>query len=265
MSISERGELSKAATVDVVIPVLNEAHVLEKSVETVRAFLKNEFPYSWKLNIVDNGSTDGTGAIAERLSRTYPDVRAILIKETGRGLALRQAWMGTDSDYSCYLDVDLSTELRLLIPLVRAVVEEGYDIAIGSRLMKGARIQRSFLREIISRQYNNFLKIVLRTNFSDAQCGFKAVTREIIQQVVPQIRNRSWFFDTEMLVLAEKQGYRIKEIPVVWVEDPDSRVKLIHTSLENIKAVFQLRWRLWNGESTRPKSHQLEKVANKSL
>lgn len=253
-----------APRVDVVIPVLNEAHILEKSVETVRAFLENHFPYSWKILIVDNGSNDGTGLIAEKLCETDPHTEAILIREAGRGLALRQAWMSGDSDYSCYLDVDLSTELQLLIPLVRAVAEEGYDIAIGSRLMEGAKIQRSFTREVISHIYNIFVRAVLRTHFSDAQCGFKAVTREIIERIIPRIRNQSWFFDTEMLVLAERLGYRIKDIPVFWVEDPDSRVKILRTSLENINSVFHLRWRLWKGLPMQAGSPSIKDVADKT-
>jgi glycosyltransferase involved in cell wall biosynthesis len=258
-------EHSHLKTVDVVIPVLNEAHVLEKSVQTVRAYLQEQFSYSWKILIVDNGSTDGTGELAEKLSRQYSNVEAILIKETGRGLALRSGWMRSSAEYSCYLDVDLSTDLQHLFPLVRAVVEEGYDIAIGSRLMRGSQIQRSLLREIISRLYNLFVKVVLFTHFSDAQCGFKAVTRRVIEEIIPQIENRSWFFDTEMLVLAEKQGYRIKDIPVNWVEDPDSRVKLMKTSWDNIKSVFRLRWRLWKADSNRTTAHAVEKVADKSL
>jgi glycosyltransferase involved in cell wall biosynthesis len=242
-----QGPGSKQGTsisVDVVIPVLNEAHVLEKTVATVLKFLHEHFPYQWKVLIVDNGSTDGTDLLAARLSAEFPEVDSVHLKQRGRGLALRHACGYSKSDVVCYMDVDLSTDLSLLVPLVHAVAEDGYDIAIGSRLMKGARIMRSLNREVISRIYNWMLRTLLSTYFSDAQCGFKAFTRRVIQEIVPQIENQSWFFDSEMLVLAEKQGYRIKEIPVVWIEDVDSRVKILSTSLENIKAMLRLRRRV---------------------
>jgi hypothetical protein len=144
------------------------------------------------------------------------------------------------------MDVDLSTELPAINRAVKAIAEEGYDIAIGSRLMSESQTKRSFKREFISQSYNIFLKSVLFTRFSDAQCGFKFCTRRVVQEIVPQVKDQSWFFDTEMLVLAEKQGYRIKDLPVIWIEDDDSRVKIISTAWEDIKGVFRLRRLLWS-------------------
>jgi len=235
-------KVSSDIQVDIVIPVLNEAHVLEKSVTTVRNFLQRNLKYSWNIVIVDNGSTDGTFELAQNISLKFDDVRFVHFKEKGRGRALRGAWQASDADVVFYTDVDLSTELSALPELVIALVDEHYDIAVGSRLAKGASTKRCLKREITSQIYNLFLKCVLFTGFSDAQCGFKAVTREVVNKVVPQVKDQGWFFDTELLALAEKQGFRIKDIPVTWIEDDDSRVKIIPTAWEDIKGVFRLRW-----------------------
>jgi glycosyltransferase involved in cell wall biosynthesis len=235
---------SREARVDVVIPVLNEAHVLEKSVAVVHDFLEKNATFRWRIVIVDNGSTDGTFDIARNLARTYSAVEFIHLKEKGRGRALREAWQASSSDVVLYIDVDLSPELAALPKLVAALLREGYDLATGSRLLKSSRTKRSLKREIISRAYNLFLKTVLFTKFSDAQCGFKAVTRDAVKVLVPQVRDQGWFFDTELLVLAEKQGYKIRDIPIAWIEDDDSRVKIIPTALKNIRGILRLRWTL---------------------
>ncbi|HSK18824.1 MAG TPA: dolichyl-phosphate beta-glucosyltransferase [Longimicrobiales bacterium] len=237
--------------VDVVIPVLNEAHVLERSVDTVRAFLSENFAHRWRVVIVDNGSTDGTGEIAERLAARYSDVAYHHLAKRGRGSALRHAWTRSSADVVCYTDVDLSTELAALPKIVDAILVDGYDLATGSRLMRESRTRRSLKREAISRAYNLLLKAVLFTSFSDAQCGFKAVSRRIVERVVPEVKDTCWFFDTELLVLAEKWGYRIKDVPVIWIEDDDSRVKIVRTAWDDIKGVCRVRWRLW-GEVMSP-------------
>jgi glycosyltransferase involved in cell wall biosynthesis len=229
---------------DIVIPVLNEAHVLEKSVQTVRAFLRENLPYEWRVLIVDNGSTDGTDEVGRRLAAELGDVRYLHLNQRGRGRALRYAWTQSDADVVCYTDVDLSTELPALPKLINAILLDGYDLSTGSRLMRASRTTRSLSREFISRTYNLLIKAVLWTSFSDAQCGFKAVSRKVVNEIVPQIKDESWFFDTELLVLAEKQGYRIKDIPVLWIEDDDSRVKIARTAWEDVKGVFRLRWML---------------------
>ena len=236
-------------TVDVVIPVLNEAHVLENSVRTVRGFLDQQIAaYEWGILIVDNGSTDGTDRVALKLSAQFPDVRFLHLAQKGRGRALRYAWMQSKADVVCYMDVDLSTDLSFLPKLIGAIAIEGYDVATGSRLMRGSQVKRSLNREIISRIYNLFLKVALLTRFSDAQCGFKAVSRKVVERIVPQVVDQSWFFDTELLTLAEKQGYRIKDIPIVWIEDDDSRVKIVRTAWDDIKGVLRLRWQMWRGD-----------------
>jgi len=241
---SALGEQRDRPVVDIVIPVLNEAQVLERSVRTVREFLRAHLPYAYQIVIVDNSSLDGTADIGRRLAADLPDVTFLHLDQRGRGRALRHAWTRSDADVLCYMDVDLSTELEALPPLVDAVLNEGYDIATGSRLMKESRITRSLNRELISRCYNIFVKAILFTSFSDAQCGFKAVSRKVVDEIVPEIKDESWFFDTELLVLAEKQGYTIKDIPVRWVEDDDSRVKIVPTAWDDIKGIFRVRWLL---------------------
>lgn len=233
-------------TVDVVIPVLNEAHVLEKSVHTVLQFLTENLPFKWRIVVADNGSTDGTDAVARRLAGQFAQVAFVQLALKGRGRALRHTWMQSTADIVGYMDVDLSTELAAIPRAVKTIAEDGYDIAIGSRLMRESQTRRKFKREFISQAYNVFLKAVLWTRFSDAQCGFKFVTREVIERIVPQIKDQSWFFDTELLVLAEKQGYRVRDLPVIWVEDDDSRVKIVQTAWDDIKGVFRLRRLLWS-------------------
>ena len=252
VGVERDGTAGSAATavrlmVDVVIPVLNEAHVLETSVRTVREFLGDRMPFDWRVVIVDNGSTDGTKEVAERLAATYSDVQFRHLEQRGRGRALRHAWMQSDADVMCYTDVDLSTELAALPKLVAAIQHEGYDVVTGSRLMRESNTVRSYKRELISRCYNIFVRSVLLTSFSDAQCGFKAISRRALHALVPQIEDESWFFDTELLVLAEKQGYRVKDVPVTWIEDDDSRVKILRTAWDDIRGVMRLRRRLWRG------------------
>jgi glycosyltransferase involved in cell wall biosynthesis len=231
--------------VDVVIPVLNEAHVLARSVEQVRRFLGEHVAWRWRVVVVDNGSTDGTDEVARGLVAKYDDVRFLRLQQRGRGRALRHAWSQSDADIMCYTDVDLSTELAALPVLVHALRHEGYDLGTGSRLLPKSRTRRSAKREFISRCYNLIVKIALGTTFSDAQCGFKVVTRAVVHEIVPQIEDESWFFDTELLVLAEKQNYRLKDLAVEWIEDDDSRVKIVKTAWDDLKGIARLRVTLW--------------------
>jgi glycosyltransferase involved in cell wall biosynthesis len=229
-------------TVDVVIPVYNEEQKLASSIAILRQFLKEHLPHKWGIVIADNGSTDGTLAVAQALSLEYPEVTHIHLDLKGRGRALRQAWLGSGADIVSYMDVDLSTELAAFPRLIEAI-EGGYDIAIGCRLLPGSRVQRSLKREVLSRLYNLLIRAMLFTRFHDAQCGFKAVRRRAAQELVPLVRNQAWFFDSELLILAEKMGYRIKEVPVAWQESPDSRVNIRRTVMEDILGIIRMRFR----------------------
>ncbi|MBF8266661.1 MAG: Glycosyl transferase [Dehalococcoidia bacterium] len=231
-----------APLVEVVIPVLNEEDDLRKSVVYLRQFLESHSPYPCRIVIADNGSTDQTPGIAEMLSKEYSEVSWIHLEMRGRGRALRKAWLESDADILSYMDVDLSTDLNAFPALVRAIGEEGFDLAIGSRLMKGSVVKkRSFKRELTSRSYNLIIKAAFFTRFSDAQCGFKAISRRAVQALVPRVKDQAWFFDSELLILAEKAGYRIKDVPVEWVDDPDSRVKVLKTATEDLKGLLRLR------------------------
>lgn len=244
--MSSQPKQKPPVTVDIVIPVLNEAHVIKRSVETLRSYLNaNPFPYSWQIVIVDNGSTDGTIERATELSAVYPEVKSLHLAQRGRGRALRHAWLQSRSDVVCYMDVDLSTDLKHIKPLIDSIASGGYDVATGSRLQKKSETTRSLTREFISRVYNLMVKATLFTRFSDAQCGFKAMSRRAVEQIIPQVEDQCWFFDTELLVLSEKQGLRICDIPVRWVEDDDSRVKIVKTGWDDIKGLARLRWSLW--------------------
>ena len=228
--------------VDVVIPVYNEAQDLERSVETLRAFLREGTPYRWRIVVADNASVDGTLEIAKRLSSEYPEVTYVHLDQKGRGRALRRAWLESEADIVSYMDVDLSTGLEAFPPLIEALATGGYHIAIGSRLTRGARVDRQLKREIISRCYNLLIKVMFRNRFSDAQCGFKALTRTAVTDLVPIVKDQGWFFDSELLLRAEQKGYEIYEVPVAWVDDPDSRVNIVQTAWGDLKGLFRVRF-----------------------
>jgi glycosyltransferase involved in cell wall biosynthesis len=229
-----------APDVEVVVPVYNEQAALEGSIRRLHAFLTESFPFTWRIVIADNASTDGTPFVAADLADGLPGVSHLRLERKGRGLALREAWSRSDARVVSYMDVDLSTDLRGLLPLVAPLLSGHSDVAIGSRLARGANVVRGPKRELISRSYNIILHTVLRARFTDAQCGFKAVTREAAARLLPQIRDDGWFFDTELLVLAGRDGLRIHEVAVDWVDDPDSRVAIVHTAIEDLKGVARL-------------------------
>jgi putative flippase GtrA len=229
-----------APQVDVVVPVHNEEAVLQRSILRLHRFLSDEFPFSWRIVIADNASTDATPAIAEQLAWDLRGVALLRLEQKGRGRALRAAWSASRARVVCYMDVDLSTDLRGLLPLVAPLLSGHSDVAIGTRLAHGARVVRGSKRELISRAYNRILHATLRARFSDAQCGFKAVRREALDQLLDDVRDDGWFFDTELLVLAQRRGMRIHEVPVAWVDDPDSRVDLVRTAVDDLKGVARL-------------------------
>jgi glycosyltransferase involved in cell wall biosynthesis len=228
---------------DVVIPVYNEERVLTQSVETLRAFLRDSFPYRWRIVIADNASTDATLAIASDLAGHYPDeVRVVHLDEKGRGRALKRAWLESDADGMGYMDVDLSTDIAKTVDLARAVLDEGYDLAYGSRLARESETTRSLKREIVSRGNMAVIRAMFFVRFSDAQCGFKSITREAARALLPLVKDTYWFFDTELLIKAEKAGYRLKEIPVRWQEDPDTRVKLVQDIGKQLRGLLRVRF-----------------------
>jgi putative flippase GtrA len=226
--------------VDVVVPVYNESHVLESSINQLHDYLTQSFPFTWRITIVDNASTDDTLALATALAQRWAEVRVRHLDRKGRGLALRDAWTNSDATVCAYMDVDLSTGLDALLPLVAPLVTGHSDLAIGSRLAAGATVARGPRREIISRTYNLILRVVFANRFRDAQCGFKAIRTDIARRLVPVVVDDGWFFDTELLLVAEHNGLRVHEVPVDWIDDPDSRVHVRRTATDDLRGVLRV-------------------------
>jgi putative flippase GtrA len=226
--------------VDIVVPVRNEEHDLAPSIRRLAAYLRESFPFTARITIADNGSSDATWAIAGGLARELPEVRAVHMDLPGRGRALRAIWSQSEAEVLAYMDVDLSTDLNALLPLVAPLLSGHSDLAIGSRLARGSRVIRGPKREVISRCYNVLLRAFMGARLSDAQCGFKAIRRDQARALLPLTQDTGWFFDTELLVLAERAGLRIHEIPVDWVDDLDSRVDIIATALADLRGMFRL-------------------------
>ena len=225
---------------DVVVPVFDEERDLEPSVRRLHAHLTAQFPYAFRITVADNASTDATPEIARRLAAELPGVRAVRLEQKGRGRALHAVWSASDAAVLAYCDVDLSTDLAALLPLVAPLISGHSDLAIGTRLGRGARVVRGAKREFVSRSYNLLLRGALAARFTDAQCGFKAVRADVAQRLLPLVQDTGWFFDTELLVLAERAGLRIHEVPVDWVDDPDSSVDIVATAAEDLRGIARL-------------------------
>jgi glycosyltransferase involved in cell wall biosynthesis len=232
---------------ELAVPVHNEARVLDAAVRRLHDYLSQHFPFAWAIVIVDNASTDETFAVALELADALRGVRALHIVEKGRGGALRAAWMRSDAEVVAYTDVDLSTGLDALLPLVAPLVSGHSDLAIGSRLMSAAKVARGPKREVISRAYNLLLRIVFASTIHDAQCGFKAMRADVARRLVPAVVNDGWFFDTELLLLAEHNGLRVHEVAVDWTDDPDSRVNIRRTAFEDVRGMLRMAWRFATG------------------
>ncbi|MDO9445966.1 MAG: glycosyltransferase family 2 protein [Dehalococcoidia bacterium] len=230
------------ATVDLVIPCYNEEHVLASSVERVLAFADAHPEHQWRVVVANNASTDGTLEVARGLEGRFPGrVAALDIPVKGRGIALRTAWLTTEADVMAYMDVDLSTDLAHLPAMVDPIAAGEVDLAYGTRLHRDSQTTRSAKREFISRSYVFILNRVAGLRVTDAQCGFKAISREAARSLVPLVRDTQWFFDTELLWIAQVNGYRLREVPVRWVEDPDTRVKIIKTAREDLSGIWRLK------------------------
>jgi putative flippase GtrA len=234
--------------VEIVVPVHNEEIDLEPSVRRLHSFLTEQFPFRAVITIADNASTDGTWAKAVRLAADLPGTQAVHLDAKGRGRALQHVWAVSTAQVVAYMDVDLSTDLNALLPLVAPLLSGHSDIAIGTRLAANSRVVRGRKRELISRSYNLILRTALRTRFSDAQCGFKAMRVECARALLPHVQDTAWFFDTELLVLAERSGMRIAEVPVDWVDDPDSRVDITSTALADLRGIVRVGRALVRGD-----------------
>ena len=228
------------ASVDITVPVLNEQRSIERALRTLASHLSAECPYDWSITVVDNGSADQTWSLANSFAEENSYTRVIRLDRPGRGGALKAAWSTSGAEVVAYMDADLSTGLEYLQPLLEPIFKGETDISIGSRLAPGATIDRSVQREVISRAYNIIARRFLRYTIRDAQCGFKAVRASVARDLIPRVVDDSWFFDTELLVLAWRDGLRINEIPVRWVEDDDSRVRIMRTALDDLRGIWRL-------------------------
>ncbi len=237
-----------ALDVEIVVPVFNEEADLEPSIRRLHQFVCTEFPFAVAITIADNASTDRTWQVATALAEEIDEVRAVHLDAKGRGRALQHVWAASDARVVAYMDVDLSTDLKALLPLVAPLLSGHSDVAIGSRLSPSALVVRGPRREFISRCYNLLLRTTLQTRFSDAQCGFKAMRTDCARALLPHVLDTAWFFDTELLVLAERSGLRIAEVPVDWVDDPDSRVDIVATAAADLRGVARLGRALVRGD-----------------
>ena len=226
--------------IDIVVPVLNEEKILQKSITTLDEYMAKHLPYRYQITIADNGSQDKTLEIAKRLAEKYQSVRVVSLAERGRGRALKRVWQNSPADILAYMDVDLLTSLDDFLPIIQPLLAGEAGVAIGSRLAKGAKTTRGLKREFISRCYNNIIKCTSRTKFSDAQCGFKAIRRDVAAKLLPKIKDNEWFFDTELLIKTERAGVPIYEQPVTWIEDTDSRVKIVKTAVDDLKGLYRV-------------------------
>ena len=234
----------KKTSVDIIIPVLNEEKILVRNIGTLEKFLKKQKHWNWKIVIIDNGSTDQTNALASKLHQKNKKIKLMRLAKKGRGRALKLGFIKSKAQVRCYMDVDLSTRLKALPQLVDAVAKENYDIAIGSRLITGAKVEgRSLLRELLSRGYNLLVQIMFPgLGIKDMQCGFKAIGPRVARDLLPRIKDKKWFFDSELLVLAHYWKARIVDIPVHWKDDSDSRVKIVRTVMDNLQGLLRLRF-----------------------
>ena len=236
--------ITNGPSIDIIVPVLDEEVDLPLCIERLIEFCKNQMSeYDWTITTADNGSTDRTLEIATELSDLNDRVGFIRLEERGRGRALKRAWTQSKSDMVAYMDVDLSTGLDAL-PTAADIVRSGMcEIVVGSRLIEGSQVTgRSIKREFISRSYSLLFRAMFFVSFRDAQCGFKVVSRKVVKEVLPLVKSNGWFFDTELLLLSEKNGYSVCEIPVRWTDDPDTRVKIFDTAWEDIKGLIRIRF-----------------------
>ena len=229
-------------TVEITIPVYNEEKELENNIVKLTQFCAEHLKeYDWHITIADNASADNTPVIASTLAKKNPQVSLFRMERKGRGGAVKRVWSQSGSDFCVYMDLDLSTDL-IHLPRLLDVLKNGYDIAIGSRLLPGSRVEgRTFIREVTSRVLNFFfIQLFFHTNFTDAQCGFKAVNDRVVDELIPHVKDNDWFFDGELLIIGEKSGYKIYEEPVHWIDNPGSTVRLLSTIINDLKVIYRL-------------------------
>ena len=227
----------------VVVPVYNEEVDLVKNIPILSSFLEEKMNnYDWEIVIADNASSDRTPEVSREITTKNNKVRYVKIEKKGRGRALKEVWLKSNKELLSYMDVDLSSDISYFPGLIEKL-KLGSDIAVGSRLAKGAKvINRPFIREVMSRGYSFLFRLFFGTKFKDAQCGFKAITKKAVEKILPEVKDTGWFFDTEVLVIAQKAGFKIEEVPITWKDDPNSTVKVAKTAWGDIKGMWRIYW-----------------------
>ncbi len=237
---SRTDPVAATTTVEIVVPVYNEERALPGCLRTLHARLRDNLPFPWRITVADNASTDRTLHVARELAEELHGVSVVSLDRKGKGIALRTVWAASSADIVAYMDVDLSTGLEGFLPLIAPLVSGHSDLAIGSRLAHGARTLRGARRELVSRGYNALIKLTHGAQFSDSTCGFKAGRTEVVRPLLEAACDDGFFFDTELLLLAEHNGLRIHEVPVDWIEDMDTRVDIVGTSVKNLKGLWRM-------------------------
>lgn len=219
-------EKKRTIEISLVLPAHNEADKIRAAVRQTKQALA-EFSSSYEILIAEDGSTDGTADIANRVASADSSLRHIHSDmRLGRGKALNHAFKLAQGDILAYMDVDLSTDLSYLKPLINAIKEEQYDFATGSRMLKDSTVKRSFKRKAMSTVFNLLVRIILRSTIRDHQCGFKSFRKDALMRILTEIEDEHWFWDTELLVRAQRNGYKVKEIPVTWVDKGGAGTKV---------------------------------------
>ncbi|MFA6132053.1 MAG: glycosyltransferase [Patescibacteria group bacterium] len=230
-----------------VIPAHNEEIDIKQSIETTILFLQNKFSDGdWEIVIAENGSTDETRGIVQDLEKKYTNLRLLIIPTAGKGWAVRQAWDTATAELLIFMDADLATDLKHLPDLIEALKDN--DLVIGTRRYPSSQVSRSWQRSLTSFLYNRLARIILSLPFSDLQCGFKGIKKTAWQKISPYFTSTGFFFDTELLALANKFKLKTAEQPITWKEHRNkknkSKVRLVKTGKELIKNLLSLKKRL---------------------
>lgn len=225
---------------EIVIPVYNEARILKTNLLRLLAFIKRHHHQRWLITVAINGSSDQSFSIAKALAAKSRNLQVIRLKKKGRGGALKYVWLKSRAKFVAYMDADLSVALKHVDDWL-SCLKQGFKIVIGSRNCHGSQVERGFVRTLVSYAYGLIVRYFLKLPVSDCQCGFKVVERRLAQRLCRKTKNNNWFFDTELLFWAHKEGLPIKEFPVRWRERKGSTVKILATSVEDILGITRLR------------------------
>jgi len=233
----------------VVLPARNEELIIRDNVLRLYEYMQGAFPNDdWKIVVSDNNSSDRTAEIVKELAEKHARIEYLLVTVVGKGAAVKNAWEKYSSDVYMFMDSDLATDIHGIPMLVEPLRLETSDIACGSRFLRESAVERSLIRRVTSFGYRLVVKLLLSIKVRDLPCGFKAINEKAKKALLSKIESDGWFFDSELIILGEKLGLRVQEIPVRWREPIEtgrkSKVKIISLSIEYVKEVVKIRKRL---------------------